>query len=346
MRQLDIESPNACTLEEAIQKKDLAFQDYYNNVKKKDEALRITFLEKKAAQMAQETNSDASTVLLQLRDREKMRKSNRRIDWTLEKHKGAGVTAISVEDDQGIDRDITNQFGIESACFSEFEKKFRQTEQTPSMQEPWLSILGFNGKTRGAQDILNGTLEYPPGNSDYTIDFIKELQGELTIHHPAPQAIMETASYQQGWKQMKERTSAGISGITFGHMKACAEDLELSNFEATISHIPYTTGFLVPELWKQGVCCMLPKKANSIKVMDLRTIVLQECEYNFKNKKIGRDAMNHAERNNFIAPEQYGGRKGKRAIDHVLNKRLSYDLIRFSRLPAALCSNDAKSCYD
>ena len=136
-----------------------------------------------------------------MRDREKLRKSNRRIDWTLEKHKGAGVTTISVEDDQGMDRDITDQIGIESACLLEFEKKYRQTEQTPSMQEPWLSILGFNGKTQGAQDILNGTLEYPAGTSAYTIDFIKELQGEPTIHHPAPQAIMETSSYQQGWKQ-------------------------------------------------------------------------------------------------------------------------------------------------
>ena len=152
VRQLDIESPNACTLEEVTRKRDLAFQDYYNNMKKKDEAFRITFLETKAAHIALETDSDASKVLLQLRDREKMRKSNRHIDWwTLEKHKGAGVTTISVEDDQGIDRDITDHFGIESACLLEFEKKYRQTEQTPSMQEPWLSILGFNGKTRGAK---------------------------------------------------------------------------------------------------------------------------------------------------------------------------------------------------
>ena len=56
--------------------------------------------------------------------------------------------------------------------------------------------------------------------------------------------------------------------------------------------------------------------------------------------------MHHAERNGFLAPEQYGGRKGKRSIDHVLNKRLTYDLIRLSRRPAAVCSNDAKSCYD
>ena len=343
-RQLGIQSPNQYTLEEVIQQKDLAFQQYYK-VKKKHQEHRETFLDKKAAQLAEINDLDKIKVLKQLRDREKMRISNRRIDWTLEKHLGSGITKISVEDRNGNSRDVTSQTGIEQACILEFEKKFRQTEDTPAMQEPWLSILGYDGKTQGAEDILNGNLQYPEGTSEYTKDFIQALQREPTIASEAPPAIMTTSSYQQGWKKMKERTSAGISQIHFGHMKACAEDDELSNFEATVNHIPYSTGF-VPEAWKRGVCCMLPKKANSDKVTDLRTIVLQECEYNFNNKKLGREAMAHAEENNFIAAEQYGGRKGKRAINHALNKRLTYDLIRFSRRPGALCSNDAQSCYD
>ena len=344
-RKAGIDSPNMCTLEEAISKRNQAFKEYYTEVKPNAAKLRTTFLEKKAIQQATAGNKDFQTVLKQLQDREQIRKANRRIDWTLEKHKGTGVTKISIEDQRGVTRDITDQRGIERECMKEFERKFRQTEGTQSMQEPWLSILGYDGKTQGAQDILDGTLLFPVGTSEYTRNFIHELRREPIIRYPAPLAVMETSSFQQGWKQMKEQTSAGISGITFGHMKACAEDGELSNFEATVSHLPYSTGF-VPESWKRGVCCMLPKKANSDKVTDLRTIVLQECEYNFNNKKLGKDAMRHAEKNNFIAPEQYGSRKGKRSIDHVLNKRLSYDLIRFSRRPGALCSNDAKSCYD
>jgi hypothetical protein len=342
---LGIDRSNNCTMEEAIRKKDMAFTHYYTQVKKKDVQLRSTFLQKKAEQLASESDQDQATVLKQLQDRENLRKSNRRIDWTLEKHKGIGVTKISVTDIHGHSRDITNQTGIEGACLEEFESKFRQTETTPSMQEPWLSILGYNGKTQGSRDILNGNLQFPDGTSEYTKDFFRALKTEPNITYPAPSATMSTPEYQQGWKKMKERTSAGISGITFGHMKACSEDRELSDFEATISHLPYSTGF-VPDKWKQGVCCMLPKKANSDNVKDLRTIVLQECEYNFNNKKLGKDAMQHAEKNGFLAPEQYGGRKGKRSIDHVLNKRLTYDLIRLSRRPGAVCSNDAKSCYD
>jgi hypothetical protein len=144
---------------------------------------------------------------------------------------------------------------------------------------------------------------------------------------------------------MKEKTSSGISGIHFRHMKACALDKALADFEATISHIPYNTG-LVPTEWKQGVGVMLHKKTNNNHIDKLRTIVLTEADYNFNNKKLGRDAIAHAERNNLIAPEQYGSRKGKQAIDQVLNKRLSYDILRMRRQPGALCSNDAKSCYN
>jgi len=56
--------------------------------------------------------------------------------------------------------------------------------------------------------------------------------------------------------------------------------------------------------------------------------------------------MANAECNNAIAPEQYGSRKGKAAGIQCLNKCLFYDYIWAMRAPTALCSNDAKSCYD
>jgi len=47
-----------------------------------------------------------------------------------------------------------------------------------------------------------------------------------------------------------------------------------------------------------------------------------------------------------MAEEQYGSRKFKSAIHQCLNKCLLYDVICFKCQPAALCSNDTKSCYD
>ena len=81
-------------------------------------------------------------------------------------------------------------------------------------------------------------------------------------------------------------------------------------------------------------------------VENLRSIVLVEADFNFNNKILGKQTIEHAESKNLIAKEQYGSRSGKCAVDHALNKTLTYDIIRQHNLPAVLCSNDAKSCYD
>ena len=61
---------------------------------------------------------------------------------------------------------------------------------------------------------------------------------------------------------------------------------------------------------------------------------------------LGRVTMAHTERNGTIAPEQYGSHKNISAIIHAVNKVLSFDIIWQYKIPAVMCSNDAKSCYD
>jgi hypothetical protein len=56
--------------------------------------------------------------------------------------------------------------------------------------------------------------------------------------------------------------------------------------------------------------------------------------------------MAHAEHHNQLPKEQYRSHKNKTAITHALNKHLSYDLMRQMKTAGALCSNDAKSCYN
>ncbi len=47
-----------------------------------------------------------------------------------------------------------------------------------------------------------------------------------------------------------------------------------------------------------------------------------------------------------IAPEQYRSRKHKLASMHAVNKVLSFDILHQYKSPAAMCVNDAKSCYN
>ena len=84
------------------------------------------------------------------------------------------------------------------------------------------------------------------------------------------------------------------------------------------------------------------------------TIQLYEPDFNQNNKMLRRMTMAQVEHNGTMAlehngtmaPEQYGSWKNISAIMHALNKVLSFDIIQQYKIPAAMCSNDAKSCYD
>jgi len=91
---------------------------------------------------------------------------------------------------------------------------------------------------------------------------------------------------------------------------------------------------------------MLEKLVGNDIVEKLQIIMLLKADFNHNNKWLGWVTMQSAEAQNLLVPEQYDSRKNKAAGTQCLNKRLFYDLHHFSRQPAALCSNNAKSCYD
>jgi hypothetical protein len=159
------------------------------------------------------------------------------------------------------------------------------------------------------------------------------------------QLDLTTTSFKQGWLKCKEHTAAGPSGIHFGHFIAACKHPELLNIECDMANFPLRTGYS-PVRWQQGVEVMLLKQHNNFNVNKLRAILLFEADFNFNNKRIGRALMWKAEDEQWLAPEQYGSRKNHSAIDHCLNKRLSFDILRQYKQSGAICVNDMKGCYD
>ena len=135
------------------------------------------------------------------------------------------------------------------------------------------------------------------------------------------------------------------SKLHFGHFKANCLNPTIASFDAAMSNIPYATGYS-PSHWQHGTNAELLKSENDFRVEKLRTILLYEADFNANNKLLGRSLMTNAETLSQLAPEQYGSCKSLSAIDHSLNKRLTYDLLRQKHIPGVLCANDAKSCYD
>ena len=317
----------------------------YKEKKKIAEALRETFLEKRAKEVAKEKDMVEWSVQKQLIDRERVRQSARRIKYTLRKLRGGGVSRVEIPDSNGTTKVITKKEEIEKACMEENNTKYLQTSNTPFMKGNLLEEIGYDGMTEAGDQILKGNYSPPAETGRYTRELINQLKRTEHNFEHTPEAAIKTQSFKEGWKKIKENTSAGISGTHFGHLKASAENAQLAEVEASFAHIPYMSGFS-PTLWQYGVIVMIRKKAKSDMLKDLRSVVLTEAEWNFNNKVLGKTTLEHAEKHNLLPPEQYGSRKGKKSIDHVINKRLTYDILRQTRRPGLLCSNDAKSCFD
>ena len=206
------------------------------------------------------------------------RTQNGSVDW-IEVEARLAVEGADLILIQHSDKDTVEQKIMENN-----ENRFRLTENTPPMNEPLLSNLGFLSDTDAAKRILNGTYICPEGVDAYTKNFIASLQ--ITAPIDPADFIPNTVSlqdYQVHWKWSKECTSSSISGLHFGHWKAAAESNFLSKLHALFTDIIISTGYS-PIQWQQGLLVMLEKKKGVCIPSKLHAILLMEADFNFPNK--------------------------------------------------------------
>ena len=301
-----------------------------------------------------ETKTKAQRTATQLRTLKKEEWSRRffsRIKRAVGKDALQGVTMVIAPEKTDKDGNVTQwkectaHDDITEALIKTHHAKYHQTEDSPPMTYPVQNQLGYLGIGRHADNILNGEYTPIPGTDKFSKRLLTQLKRVPEFSQEEETGI-STDAFQRGWTKMKERTSAGGQALHFGHCKAIAMDDELSAMEAAFLSIPMKSGYSY-SLWAKGVDCVLPKKKRQLRVDKLRTIVLFEADFNFLNKHVARKLAARAERNkDGLAPEQYGSRKFLRAIDHVLNKELSFDLLRQNKTPGIVIPTDLKSCYD
>jgi hypothetical protein len=115
--------------------------------------------------------------------------------------------------------------------------------------------------------------------------------------------------------------------------------------DALLTDIPLQTGYS-PLRWRVAIDALLLKKSGVTLVEKLRTIFLFQGDFNYPNKYIRHHMIKDGEAYEQLAWEQYKSREGNNAIEQALNKVLSFVLVRQAQMDAAICHNDAKSCYD
>ena len=339
----------SCTLDEAIQERNLAFKKYKAISKKDAIKMRQNFQGTLAEAIALKKNSDVETEAKKLRTHEKQRRQGRNVKRMLGKLGNSRVTKLFYTDQDGTRVQCDTQFSMELACFEENETRFSQSEQTPPMLSPTLDELGMLGDTDAIEQILLGNYVSPAGTDQYMSELLEEMRMPQSILKTVQEdglisTIISEEENKSGWKK-RRLASAEASGLTMDHHAAGCEDPYLNEIDTLFRQLPYHHGFS-PVPWQRITDVEILKKSGVYDVELMRTIQLMNSEFNMNNKKLGRDVMAFAERHKALAAEQFGSRKNHQSVNAALNKRLTMDLLRLKRQAGALCANDAKSCYD
>jgi hypothetical protein len=276
---------------------------------------------------------------------ETQRRQSRRIRRMTGKFQEGGLSKIEILQPDGSISTYTSKHGIEKGCIDQTIEKYSQTEDTPPMTEPLLSHLGFLAETPEALQILDGSYDPPSTLDPYAKKLLAELRMPKIVQENRIPSDIPTAEHKQFWQRMDARKGCEPSDLSHAHYKVASQDQLLADFDASLRQLPYQHGF-APDGWVNMTAVQLRKKLDVILVHKLRTIVLMSSQFNTNNKKLGRDVMRHAEALKLLPPDQGGSRQDHRANELGLNKVLAFDLLRQLRQAGALCSNDAKSCYD
>jgi hypothetical protein len=239
----------------------------------------------------------------------------------------------------GHSKKLSSKNEIEVVIIEENRHKYHQTENyCPFLQDPLLSDFGMFGKGPGTTQVLNGTYRCHDSIDEYTRDYIKLCKLSST-HIKLDRSAQD---FKKGWRKTDERTSS--QHLHFGHFKAaCKNELNIL-VHYVLAEIPFRSGYS-PKRWKNATNVMILKKARVFDIKKLRTIVLFEADFNQNNKYFGQLMMHHTVSQGSIAKEQYSV-PGKKCIDHVVNRRLIFDIVRYQKSSFAMTSCDLKSCYD
>jgi len=234
--------------------------------------------------------------------------------------------------------------GVLLACQNDTATKYNETGNTPLMTSRMHSLFGNFAETSYAQDLFLKKIEMPRNINQITKMMLQHTQQDPTI--PALPITMTKEEVQAAWQKVKEKKASAPSGRYNATYKVISQDNDLLPTLTNAMNIPFLTGYPYKR-WYTMVDIMAFKKPNNIKVNNIRSIIISEADWNTSGKvHVTKRMMNQAEICKLLPREHMGGRKGRKATDGALKKKLLIDNMRMMRKPMAIISTDAANCYD
>ena len=307
-------------------------------------AYRKKHLQYRLSVARQKKNKKAEQQILEIIRRERERAFWRRLNYSMSKKRGRGVSSVQVKQADDTTYEATGQKEVDDTIWNEIHgKRFYIAEQVPFCQGKLRGDFGYMANNEAGQAVLNGSYQCPEGTDEGAIDLFREIAHIRSI---VPKDLVNTSFTRQWWVDhwmtKKEKTSSSESGLHFGHYKAGALSEIISRHDALKTTICNKWGFAL----ERGLSCMLEKIPGCNLIEKLRSILLMEADYNTNNKELIGNRMMLVVREYGLMMEEIFSELGRTAEDGALSKILFYDIVRQSRLSTAISSVDAANCYD
>ena len=269
-------------------------------------------------------------------------------------------------------RRAATQEDMENNLIDHFGLHFNQAHPTPCAQPPLDEQIGFTGEGPLAQALKNGTANLQQLQVDeYTTDVLAEMQW----NEECPPKISESLTWrdiQHGFKIWNEKTSTSPLGRHLGKYKVWllkekkieeakrekdqqkeAEEekpiMSGKQFFSVIKNILRTAILQMSPMkrWLTVHNLFILKESGNHKISRSRTLHKLDAELNLMRRTyIAHRSTQQAERFNHLNDDQYGGRKGRSAIDPVGITTLMREIFHTQRSNACYTDCDAKACYD
>jgi len=154
-----------------------AYKEYYL-IKGEAKELQNTALENLALALAEKGNLTQSKMLADLRRREAQRTTARKLKYLRGKLRTGSTTIVTVTNDDGKTREITDKAEMERAILHSNNKKFSQSTHTPFYQSPLREAFGFKGLSTASQAVLAGVYDPPDKLNAYILDVLEEWKNQ------------------------------------------------------------------------------------------------------------------------------------------------------------------------
>ena len=230
--------------------------------------------------------------------------------------------------------------------------QLRQSRSSMFSHGPLLDKCGWYGEGTGIDELLEGLIDADEMGKQYPefgqegVEFLRALRKDTTGKTKGEfDWKFGLKEYMDVFKNTKESTACGPSGLHMSHWKAACERPCIAEVHAFFIWAAFKFGFTYTR-WENSWQCMIQKLSKPI-LPKLRIIQLFEGDFNAGLKYlIGRKLMHHMNDDGTHDIETFGSRTGKTAPEALLNLQLLFDHSRTWQIPTGIFFNDAIGCYD